>query len=86
MSEWESWRNNSSYNSTSDTREHSANCSKNHLPQIGIDGHLTDQDIESKNCSRGNNQISADDCGDAAKSEKQSVQHHVILRHSANLG
>jgi hypothetical protein len=77
MSEWESWRDKSSYNSTSDTGEHSANCSKKHLPRVGIDSQLTDQDVEGENCSGGNNQISADDCCDAAESEKESVQHRV---------
>ena len=75
VSEWESWRDNSSYNSTSDTREHRANCSKNHLARVRIDCHLTHQDVERENCSGGNNQISADDCDNAAKSEKESVQH-----------
>ncbi len=78
MAEWESWRDNSSYNSTSDTREHRANCSENHLARIGIDRHLTHQDVERENCSGGNNQISADYCGDAAKSEKKSVQHRTF--------
>jgi hypothetical protein len=73
VSEWKSWRDNSSYNSTSDTREHRADCSKNHLARVRIDCHLTHQDVERENCSRGNNQISADYCGDAAKSEKESV-------------
>ena len=77
VSEWESWRDNSSYNSTSDTREHRANCSENHLARIGIDCHLTHQDVERENCSGGNNQISTDNCGDAAKSEKKSVQHRT---------
>jgi hypothetical protein len=75
MAEWESWRDNSSYNSTSDTGEHRANCSENHLARIGIDCHLTHQDVERENCSGDNNQISPDYCGDAAKSEKKSVQH-----------
>ena len=78
MAEWESWRDNSSYNSTSDAREHRSNCSENHLARVGIDGQLTDQDVECENCSGGNNQISADYCGNAAKSEKKSVRHRTF--------
>jgi hypothetical protein len=78
VSEWESWRDNCSYNSTSDTREHRANCSENHLARIGIDCHLTYQDVERENCSGGNNQISADYCGNAAKSEQKSVRHRTF--------
>ena len=51
VSEWESWCDNSSYNSTSDTREHRANCSKNHLARVRIDCHLTHQKVERENCS-----------------------------------
>lgn len=78
VSEWESWCDNSSYNSASDTREHRANCSKNHLARVRIDCHLTHQDVERENCSGGNNQISTDNCGDAAKSEKKSVRHRTF--------
>src|SRR4029077_11978856 len=78
VSEWESWCDNSSYNSASDTREHRANCSKNHLAGVRIDCHLTHQDVERENCSGGNNQISTDNCGDAAKSEKKSVRHRTF--------
>ena len=78
VSEWESWRDNCSYNSSSDTCEHRANCSENHLARIGIDCHLTHQDVERENCSGGNNQISADHRGDAAKSEKKSVRHRTF--------
>jgi len=85
MAEWEPWRDNSSYNSTSDTREHRANCSENHLARIGIDCHLTHHDVERENCSGGNNKISAEYCGDAAKREKKSVQHRHTLLHSAPL-
>ena len=85
VSEWELWRDNSSYNSTSDPSEHRANCSKNHLARVRIDCQLTDQDVERENCSRGNNQISADDSDDAAEGEKESVQHQAILHHSAPL-
>ena len=70
MSKWESRCDNSSYSSTSDTREHSANCSKKHLPRGGIDSQLTDQEVECENCSGGNDQLSADDCRDATEGEK----------------
>ena len=79
MPEWESWRNNSSYNSTSDTGEHRANCSDNHLARVRTDCYLTYQDVERENRSRSNNQISTDYCGDAAKSEKKSVRHEATL-------
>ena len=85
MAKWESWRNNSSHNSTSDTRKHRANCSEDHLKRVGIDRHLTDQDVERKNCSGGNNQISADDRDDAPEGEKESVQHEATLHYSAPL-
>ena len=85
VSEWESWRDNSSYNSTSDTREHRANCSKNHLARVRIDCHLTHQDVERENCSGDNNQIPADDRDNAAEGEKKSVRHQAILPHSAPL-
>ena len=75
VSEWESWCDNASYNSASDTREHRANCSKNHLARVRIDCHLTHQNVERENCSSGNNQISADDRDNAAEGEKESVQH-----------
>ena len=74
MAEWESWRD----NSTSDTREHRSNCSKNHLARVGIDCHLTHQDVERENCSGGNNQISPDDRSHAAEGEKKSVRHRTF--------
>ena len=77
MRKWESRRDNSGDNSTSDPREHSAHCSKKHLPRVGIDSQLTDQDVEGENCSDGNNHITPDDCPDAADGEEQSLQHLV---------
>ena len=82
MSEREPWCDNSSYNSASDTREHCANCSKNHLAWVGVNCHLADQDVERENCSAGNNQISADDRSHAAEGENESQQHqgfYIIL-------
>jgi hypothetical protein len=85
MSEWESWRDNSSYNATSYTRERRPNRSKNYLARVRVNCQLTDQDVEREYCSRGNYQISADDSDDAAEGEKESVQHQSTLHHYAPL-
>jgi hypothetical protein len=80
--EWESWRDDSSQDSTSDTRDYRADCSENHLSRIGIDRDLTDQDVERKNGSGGQNQISADNGNHTAEGEKESARHvepYVIL-------
>lgn len=82
MPEWESWRDDSSYDSTSDTGQHRANGSKNQLLRVGSDRDLTDQDVKRENGSSGDNQVSADDCSDAAESKKKSGCHvplYIIL-------
>jgi hypothetical protein len=90
VAKWESWRNNSSYNSTSDTRKHRANCSENHLKGVGIDRHLTDQDVERKNCSGGNNQYpptTATTLRRAKRNRCRMKPPYIILRlwHTGNL-